>query len=108
MTELAEDLEEIGAGDDWAVALVQTSAWHHLAVSYGCLGYTIANSGRALCSRCGWRLSARLEERGTVAIARFALFALASIGQAIADGGEQLRSSSYGLASGQALDGAAR
>lgn len=68
------------ATNDWAAALITAATWAHLSHSPVCLGAVIEQGGRALCGRCGWRISARLEEVGTARSSRFAIFALASIG----------------------------
>lgn len=78
------ELAEYGVNDSWAAALVESAAFYHLAGNAPCIGYTSASSGRALCGNCGWQLSGRLDDRGEERSARFVLFALAAIGEAVA------------------------
>lgn len=78
------EVHEFGVPEDgWAIAIVQTSAWLHVAATDH-RGWVLTSSGRARCGACGWRLSARLEDVRDEASARFALFALATIGGIIA------------------------
>lgn len=74
------ELRAVGEHDDWAEALVQTSAWLHVDLSPDCTGWTMASSGRAVCGLCEWQCSARMTDAGEVRSARFVLFALAAIG----------------------------
>lgn len=82
-----EDDAILVAGDNlkphaqWAERLVLAAAFMHVAFSASCTGYAIASSGRSSCGRCAWRLSGRLRDVGDESSARFALFALAMIGQ---------------------------
>jgi hypothetical protein len=78
------ELEEFGAGDDWAANIVEAAAFRHIATRRDCLGYCITSSGRVVCGMCGWSLSARMEDVGEIRSAEFAHFALATIGAAIA------------------------
>lgn len=82
------ELEEYGAGDDWATHVVEAAGFTHIAMSPACVGWCIIGSGRALCGLCEWQLSGRLDDVGEQRSARFALFALAMIGAAIAAAGE--------------------
>lgn len=68
--------------DEWATTLVTSSAWIHLSWSPVCLGWALTHNGRVTCGRCNWRISGRLDDVGTTRSARFALLALAQIGQA--------------------------
>jgi hypothetical protein len=70
--------------DDWAEVLVQAAAFAHVRGSPGCRGYTTWSSGRAGCCCCGWGMSARMGDVGTISSARFAQAAIARVGQAIA------------------------
>jgi hypothetical protein len=66
---------------DWAMRLVEWSAFMHVDASAGrCRGYTMSSSGRAICGFCRWELSGRMEDAGEERSARFALYVLASIG----------------------------
>jgi hypothetical protein len=98
----SEDGELAAITDDaycvqWADALVIEAAFRHswLSVAHAalgscfphvrsCIGYTMASGGRAWCGACGWGMSARLADVGGVGSARFALAAIARVGQAIA------------------------
>jgi hypothetical protein len=71
------------ARDDWAKSLVQSSAFLHVTAEPACAGYTLASSGRASCGLCGWRMSARLGDVGTVESALFAGAVLARVGAAV-------------------------
>ena len=73
-----------GRCDDWAEMLLQLAAFAHIRVSPTCRGYTTWSSGREGCSYCGWGMSARMAEVGTISSARFAQAAIARVGQAIA------------------------
>jgi hypothetical protein len=72
--------------DDWAELLVQAAAFAHVRVSPSCRGYTIWSAGRTVCrhGRCGWSMSARMDDVGTFGSARFAQAAIARVGQAVA------------------------
>jgi len=74
---------EADARDDWAKSLVQAAAFSHVAAEPRCTGYTLASSGRTTCGRCGWRMSAWMRDAGTQAGARFALAAIAGIGEVV-------------------------
>ena len=69
-----------------AEVLVQAAAFAHIRVSPSCRGYTIWSAGRAICGRgrCGWSMSARMDDVGSFGSARFMQAALARVGQAIA------------------------
>jgi len=73
-----------GSGDDWPGTILLTESFAHIGTSPGCLGYTMTSDGLAWCGACGWRMSARLRDAGELASARFAMAALARIGEAIA------------------------
>ena len=79
-----EEPRDRTADDQWATSLVLRAAFMHIRLSRSCIGYTIASSGRTICGACEWRLSARLADAGELGGARFALFALAAIGEVIA------------------------
>lgn len=79
-----DEIEDYGEGDDWAVHLVELAAFHHIAGNAPCVGFCIVGAGRALCGNCEWQLSGRMDDRGEQRSARFALFALAMIGAAVA------------------------
>jgi hypothetical protein len=70
--------------DDWAEVLVQAAAFAHVQVSPGCRGYTTWSSGRGGCGSCGWGMSVRMGDVGTLGSARFAQAAIARVGQSIA------------------------
>jgi hypothetical protein len=77
--------------DDWAEALLYAAALVHVrASSFRCIGYTTLSSGRARCGSCSWTMSARMGDAGTFMSARFALAALARVGQAIALAADEL------------------
>lgn len=81
----AEVDDALGPCDDWAEILMHAAALVHVrASSFRCLGYTTLSSGRARCGRCGWGMSARIADVGTLGSARFAQAALARVGQTIA------------------------
>lgn len=81
----AEINDTVQPWNDWAEGLVQTAAFVHVrASSFRCLGYTTWSSGRAGCGRCGWGVSARMGDVGTLGSARFSQAAIARVGQAIA------------------------
>jgi hypothetical protein len=69
--------------DGWAEVLVQVAAFAHVRVSPGCRGFTAWSSGRTGCGHCGWGMSARMADVGTVSSARFTQAAIARVGQAI-------------------------
>jgi hypothetical protein len=77
-------VSDVHLRDDWAELLVQLAAFAHVRGSPNCRGFTMWISGRTTCGRCGWGLSARMADVGTTGSARFALAALARVGQAIA------------------------
>lgn len=68
--------------DDWAEALVQEAAVRHMQAGH--VGYTMQSSGAAWCGRCGWRLSARPQDVGTMGGALFAYAALGRVGEVVA------------------------
>jgi hypothetical protein len=76
-------MREVDARDDWAKSLVQAAAFSHVAAEPRCTGYTLASSGRTSCGLCGWRMSAWMAAAGTEAGARFALAAIAGIGEVV-------------------------
>lgn len=70
--------------DDWAEQLVHAAAWEHVGMTLH-TGFTTASSGRARCGACSWVLVARLDDTISEAHGRFALFALAQLGFALAE-----------------------
>lgn len=85
-----DELEEYGAGDDWADRIVEACAFRHIEASPRCRGYCMFGAGRALCGLCEWQLSGRLDDRGEARSARFAMCALATFGLAIAAAGDNI------------------
>ena len=83
--EEACDSSNPGRGDGWAEMLLQLAAFAHVRVSPSCRGYTIWSAGRTVCGRgrCGWSMSARVDDVGTFGSARFAQAAIARVGHAI-------------------------
>jgi hypothetical protein len=81
---LLELAREAWSHDDWAFDLVVAASFRHAMANVECVGFTITSAGRAVCGNCGWAVSGRLDDAGEERSARFALCALARIGEAVA------------------------
>lgn len=77
------DGAEQPANTEWARDLVWAAALKHIDLSQQCDGAGVVNDGRMRCGSCGWAISAHTKHAGEERGARFALFALARIGEVV-------------------------